>query len=131
MPLHSLDHVNIQTTNLDEMKSFYQEILQLRVGWRPSFKSDGAWLYCNEKAVIHLVEITSPVNVVGIQIEHFAFLGKDLRQFMKTLKRTNTIYNVTIVPDTEAYQVNIHDPDGNHIEIQFAKTVDAMLDDIA
>ena len=44
MPVSSLDHVNIRTSNLKDMVSFYSKVLGLKKGKRPAFKFGGAWL---------------------------------------------------------------------------------------
>ena len=38
-------------------------------------------------------------------------------------------YRISIVPGMNLRQVNIHDPDGNHIEIAFAAEEEADLSD--
>ena len=48
-----LDHVNITTTRLHQSVEFYT-ILGLRDGFRPDFEFDGAWMYCGDRAVVHL-----------------------------------------------------------------------------
>ena len=44
MTMIDLDHVNIRTGNLAEMRRFYRDVLGLEDGERPSFRFDGAWL---------------------------------------------------------------------------------------
>jgi catechol 2,3-dioxygenase-like lactoylglutathione lyase family enzyme len=53
-----LDHVNIRTTQLDEMSAFYENVLSLKRGKRPAFPFGGAWHYCGKSAIVHLVELT-------------------------------------------------------------------------
>ncbi len=45
MPLFALDHVNIRKVHLDDMVTWYEEVLGLRSGSRPEFPVRGAWLY--------------------------------------------------------------------------------------
>ena len=120
MPLAYLDHVNLQTADLAEMSRFYEDALGLEKGPRPPFRGfDGAWHYCGGKAAVHLVEVKKPRNPKSVQIEHFAFRGEDMEAFLSNLRDMKVAYNVAIVPDIVIRQVNFHDPDGNHIEIQF------------
>ncbi len=51
------DHVNVRTPNLQGMIDFYTEVLGLRLGPRPPFTFNGAWLYAGDQAVVHLVEV--------------------------------------------------------------------------
>ena len=57
MTLTVLDHVNIRTARLEDLVAFYRDVLGLHTGWRPAFSFGGAWLYCGEQAVVHLVEV--------------------------------------------------------------------------
>lgn len=47
MQVRRLDHVNIQTTQLNKMVAWYEEILGLRTGPRLAFLFPGAWLYAD------------------------------------------------------------------------------------
>ena len=128
MPLESLDHVNIRTANLTAMSDFYEDVLGLEKGPRPPFRGfDGAWHYCGGKAAVHLVEVDRPVEVKETQIEHFAFRGGKLAVFLDNLRERKIAYQVAVIPDVEIRQVNLYDPDGNHIEIQFAATEEADI----
>ncbi len=119
MPLAWLDHVNIRTANFKAMVRFYTEVLALKPGARPSFQFNGAWLYCGDRAAVHLVE--RPEDLAGIepQIEHFAFRAEGLTDFIAHLKCHEVPYRLATVPDMGLRQVHIHDPDGNHVEIAF------------
>ncbi|MFQ5973975.1 MAG: VOC family protein [Alphaproteobacteria bacterium] len=119
MPITSLDHVNIRTANMDELSRFYEEILGLKRGDRPPFDMDGAWHYCGEAAVVHLVRLEEAPDQGEPQVEHFAFFATGLADFLDHLRGRGISYDVAIVPEVGNKQVNIHDPDGNHIEIQF------------
>lgn len=127
MTLLDLDHVNIRTKNLEAMTSFYAEILGLEGGPRPEFRFGGAWLYCGEKAAVHLVEIEQQPETGAPRIEHFAFKAKGLAAFLQKLREAEVAYRISIVPGLEIRQVNIYDPDGNHIEIAFDRDEEADL----
>ena len=119
MPLCWLDHVNIRTANLEAMTRFYSDVVGLTVGPRPPFPFAGAWLYCGDKAAVHLVG--RPVVGSGeSHIDHFAFRAQGLSDFLARLKSLEVPYRLTVVPQLELRQVNIADPDGNRIEVAFA-----------
>ena len=42
--------------DIAKLKQFYCDIVGLRDGWRPPFKSRGHWLYAGPHPVVHLVE---------------------------------------------------------------------------
>ena len=119
MAMQYLDHVNIRTTNLESMSRFYSEVMGLERGPRPPFSIGGAWHYCGDKAAVHIVEVQKQPQTGEPQVEHFAFRAEGMAGFVETLKQHNIDYSVAIVPDVGIQQVNIYDPDGNHIEIQF------------
>ncbi|MEE8499960.1 MAG: VOC family protein [Kiloniellales bacterium] len=129
MALNALDHVNIRTARLSELISFYAKVLGLRPGTRPSFQFPGAWLYCEARAAVHLIEVPEPPEAPDPRIEHFAFRAQGLADFLAHLRELDVAYETAIVPDLELRQVHIRDPDGNHIEIAFAAEEQAELGD--
>jgi len=129
MPLERLDHVNIRTGNLTAMRRFYTEVLGLTDGWRPAFRFDGAWLYLGDGAVVHLVDSGETAPGQAPRLEHFAFTGRDLAAFLDRLRADGIAYRVRIVPGLDLRQVNLLDPDGNHLHVDFAQDEDADLTD--
>lgn len=129
MTLKVLDHVNIRTARLGDMVGFYGEVLGLHPGARPPFTFNGAWLYCGERAAVHLVEVARERQTREPRIEHFAFQAAGLADFLARLRAKGIAYRISIVPGLKLRQVNIHDPDGNHIEVAFAAEETADLAD--
>ena len=121
MAMFWLDHVNIRTTKLDEMSAFYEDILGLPRGKRPNFPIGGAWHYCGKQAVVHLVEAKKKFKTEEAQIEHFAFRSSgSVKSFQKKMRDTDTPHSVVPLTGINMAQVNVFDPDGNKIEVQFA-----------
>ena len=52
-------------------------------------------------------------------MEHVAFRASGYQTFLDNLARHGLEPGLINVPGTELVQVNIHDPDGNHIHIDF------------
>ncbi len=129
MPLQTLDHVNLRTGSLAAMTAFYRDLLGLAVGPRPNFDIGGAWLYLGDQAAVHLVEVPQTPEAATPRLEHFAFLAEDLAGFLAGLRAANVAYAINVIPGSNRRQVNIHDPDGNHIEIQFGAEEEADLSD--
>ena len=120
MPLAAFDHVNVRTTQLQEMTAWYEAILGLKSGPRPNFPFPGAWLYLQETAVVHLVDVDGAPQAGGdITLEHFAFAATDQAAFLSHLEANDVPYEVSEVADYGITQINIHDPDGNHIHVDF------------
>lgn len=121
MTMAWLDHVNIRTARLDEMSEFYENVLGLKRGKRPLFEFGGAWLYCNGRAIVHLVESTRRVPSKEAQVEHFALRSTgSMKRFQTKLRKHDAPYNVVSLDEINMRQVNVFDPDGNKIEVQFA-----------
>ncbi len=119
MTLSSLDHVNIRTANLAPMSAFYESVLGLSKGPRPPFSFGGAWHYCGGIAAVHLVEVRKAPAGKEPRLEHFAFRAKGMKTFLEKLRQEEIPFDIRVVPDSGIQQVNVSDPDGNHIEIQF------------
>lgn len=119
MALLDLDHVNLRTRRLAEMVDFYTRI-GLKSGPRPPFAFGGAWLYCGERAVVHLVEVDEAPAGNDPSLEHFALRGENLEAFLALLDGAGIGYRIGVVPGYGTHQVNIFDPDGNHLHVDFA-----------
>ena len=124
MGITDLDHVNMRTAQLEAMTRFYREVLGLEVGRRPPFSFNGTWLYCGDKAAVHLVEIDS-ARPAGGGIEHFAFAAEGLAGFVERLRSAALDYDLRIVPEFGTRQLHLRDPDGNHVEIAFDASEEA------
>ncbi len=120
MQVRSLDHVNLRTARLAEMIDWYGDVLGLRPGPRPEFSFGGAWLYIGELAGIHLVEVSDmPAPGPDLRLEHFALGATGLPEFLEKLKAKGVAYDLRRVPGFPIVQVNLRDPDGNHIHVDF------------
>ena len=131
MKLGTLDHVNVRTRNLEKMVDWYERVLDMRSGKRPSFSFPGAWLYVNDKPYVHLVGVDRalPAHQDDLRLEHFALSASGLGTFLQHLKAENVGYKLAKVPDFPIVQVNVWDPDGNHIHIDFPEEEAAELRD--
>ena len=114
-----LDHVNIRTNRLEEMRRFYVDVVGLDDGPRPEFNFGGAWLYCGDRAAVHLVETRRAPAGEDPKVEHFAFRTTDVTATITRLVAASVEYSVVDQPGLGVLQLNIHDPDGNHIELAF------------
>ncbi len=119
MPVRAFDHVNILTANLAEMTRWYERVLGLAKGWRPPFGDNGAWLYLGSKALVHLVDVSGKAPLGAGRIEHFALRAEGLDDFRAHLAENGIAADEIEVPGAGILQLNIHDPDGNHIHIDF------------
>lgn len=128
MEIELLDHINIQTTELEMLAKWYLDILGLEKGYRPPFKENGTWLYGAGHAMVHLVEVQNPPDRSNRpELEHFAFRASGLKSLLDRLAGRNIPYYPVRVPEIRILQINFHDPEGNHLHIDFpAEEADAM-----
>lgn len=120
MPIIDLDHVNLRSAHLGEMVAFYRDLLGLSEGPRPPFSFDGAWLYIGEKPALHLVAVETSPSGREPRIEHFAFRAVDFPTYRERLKAAGVPHRLSTIPETGMLQIHTQDPDGNHVEINFA-----------
>ena len=120
MQIKKLDHVNVRTSNLEEMVEWYGAVLRMKRGKRPPFPFPGAWLYAGDHAAIHLVGVTEDPRSVEPKIEHFALTASGLTQLLEHLEAEGILYKAIRVPGLGILQINLFDPDGNHIHIDFS-----------
>lgn len=115
-----LDHVNLQTVQFDAMVEWYSHFLQLKQGYRPRFPFPGAWMYAGDVPVVHLVPVeVAPPKATDLSLEHAAFRATGLPEFLGRLTAAGERLRVVRVPDLPLVQVNVWDPDGNHLHVDF------------
>lgn len=122
MRMERFDHVNVRTADLAAMVAWYGEVLGLHPGNRPGFSFGGAWLYCGRDPIIHLVEVKEKPKAEQPRLEHFALAATGLAEFLARLDAKGIRYECGEPPNFGITQVNLWDPDGNHIHIDFKET---------
>ena len=124
--IKKLDHVNIRTNRLQPMIDFYERVLKLSKGPRPAFAFDGAWLYCNSEAVVHLVHTDESLQNRQPQLEHFALKAENFEQTRAHLVQEQVSHRISPVPGYALTQIHLRDVDGNHIELNFDEVVNGL-----
>lgn len=123
MRLGKLDHVNIRTSRLDEMVAWYEGVLGMESGPRPDFPFPGAWMYVGGAPVVHMIGVEGDPGAgseTDLKLEHFAFSATGREDFEAALAARGERFRVSEVPGLGIAQINVWDPDGNHIHIDFA-----------
>ena len=102
------------------MIEWYENILDLKNGPRPNFNFEGAWLYSNETAVVHLINDPNALRYnKNQQLEHFAFSTTGMDMFLKHLAANKIQYYCNKLPQFGTKLINFFDYDGNHIHVDF------------
>ncbi|HEX2877138.1 MAG TPA: VOC family protein [Polyangiaceae bacterium] len=118
-----LDHVNVRTANLEGLVRFYTRALGLRQGERPPLGFPGAWMYAGEHAVIHLVGVEQQPKPEGaLSLEHFAFSATGAPEFLARLTELGIDFKQSRQAGTGNLVINLRDPDGNRLHVDFAAT---------
>ena len=120
MTIRGIDHINIGTHRLEETRAFFRDVLGLTEGWRPDFGFGGAWLYCGDTAVVHLVELEAPKRPSSdAALDHFAFRIDDYDGVVARLEAAGVQYRSIEVPKTTIRQIFIRDLNGVNIELNY------------
>ena len=122
MGIQRLDHVNVRTAQLDVMIRWYDDVLGIKTGHRADFPFPGAWIYAGETAAVHLIEVAGDAGAgseAKLKLEHFAFSATDLTGFLAHLDARGERYERSELPSEGLTQINVWDPDGNHIHVDF------------
>ncbi len=125
MPVTGLNHYNLRAPRemLDRLKTFYCDIVGLREGPRPAFRSFGYWLYAGNWDVLHLSEAApDEVRATGVAttFDHVAFTCTDPIAMEEILVLNRIEYGERFVDQTGTKQIFFHDPAGNGVELNFA-----------
>jgi catechol 2,3-dioxygenase-like lactoylglutathione lyase family enzyme len=119
MEIKLLEHVNLRTTNVARLQKWYTRILGLKKGYRPPFGVKGAWMYAGNFPIVHLREAEGPPQAPDPRMEHFAMRASGLKTFLDRLESWRIPYTPLRVPELRILQINITDPDGNNMHIDF------------
>ncbi len=119
MVTHGLDHINIDTALVHETIEFYQEVLGLenRPNDRPAFDFPGAWLFLEDRAIIHLNFVEESRAASTGAFNHIAFTATDLSEVTQALDALGVDYRVSDRPELGLTQVFATDPNQIMVEI--------------
>jgi glyoxylase I family protein len=107
---------------MEEVRAFYEAVVGLKIGPRPSFRSFGYWLYAGDLDVLHLSE-EQPEDRrrVGsdLTFDHVALEATNWPAHVKVLHAAGVHFTEDVVPATGRRQLFFRDPAGNGIELIF------------
>ena len=124
--IKGINHYNLRSESkmMETLKIFYIEIVGLKLGIRPPFKSNGYWLNAGQKDVLHLSEAKdneiNPPNIKNT-FDHMAFTAEGKDKYIEILKKMDIEFNIRVVPEIGTEQIFFKDPAGNGIELIFCK----------
>lgn len=123
MPITEINHVNFRTDRetMHKLRDFYCDILGLTVGKRVASKSYGYWLYIGNNDVVHLAEYKTaepPALNVNTVYDHVSFTCTDMPGMEAHLTSNHIDYTTRILANG-VRQINLQDPAGNGVELNF------------
>ena len=125
--INGLNRYNLraEAKMMEDLKTFYIEIVGLKLGVRPPFQSNGYWLNIGGKDILHLSEAkkngNNPANTKNT-FDHMAFSAEDKENFIKILRKKDIEFYLREVPEIGTEQIFFKDPAGNGIELIFCQT---------
>jgi catechol 2,3-dioxygenase-like lactoylglutathione lyase family enzyme len=134
MPLDFIEHVLIQSADIEATKDWYVNVLGLEVGPHPDFKIPVYWLFIGDRDVLHIAEGGPNVPEARLKyagqesqatqgsgvIDHIAFRAHGLEEMLERLKRLGVAFKERQVDDQGLYQLFLFDPNGIKVELNFA-----------
>ena len=116
------DHFNIDVPAelLLDTKAFYENIFNLKEGFRPQLSRTGFWMYFEDKPILHLFkrEECLPKDSKSY-LDHVAFKLVDIEAFKIRLDKFNVPYRSLINKEINIIQLFILDPANVKIECIF------------
>jgi catechol 2,3-dioxygenase-like lactoylglutathione lyase family enzyme len=123
MALTEINHVNFRTDRetMHLLRDFYCDVLGLMVGKRVASTSYGYWLCIGGNDVVHLAEYKTPeppqLHVHGT-FDHVSFTCTDMPAMEANLQAHDIAYRTRILA-SGVRQINLKDPAGNGVELNF------------
>jgi catechol 2,3-dioxygenase-like lactoylglutathione lyase family enzyme len=111
----TLDHINIRATDIEAVRDFLVDLVDLVDGPRPEFDFPGYWLYLGDRPVVHLAPFDG--NPDGGWVDHVAFAGFEFAATRERLDRKGYTYGVGGIPGGPR-QLFVFGPEGLKIEMQ-------------
>ncbi|KVI03117.1 lactoylglutathione lyase [Cynara cardunculus var. scolymus] len=128
----SLNHVSRESSDIDRLAQFYQEIFGFERIESPKFEFKVIWLRQSPSFYLHLIErdpstklpegpwssnaaVADPHNLH--RGHHLCFSVSNFDSFVKTLKEKGIETHEKTQPNGKTKQVFFFDPDGNGLEV--------------
>ncbi len=115
-----MNHFTVLTDDVDATVGFYGEFLGLAPGYRPDLGFPGAWLYRDDKAILHVIGGRPRDALKPGVIDHMAFTAAGLPATLAKLDAGGVKHACRQQVGTGFWQVFFFDPNGARVELDFA-----------
>lgn len=119
MAITGMNHFNVLTDDVAKTVAFYCDVLGLANGARPDFDFPGAWLYADDRPILHVSGGRGREELKPGVIDHMAFSATGLRGTLERLERAGYRGVCRRQPTSGIWQVFVNDPNGARVELDF------------
>ena len=120
MTIEGMNHFTVLTDDVAKTVRFYGEVLGLFPGERPNFDFPGAWLYAEDRPILHIVGGRSRDALKAGVIDHIAFSARGLAATIAKLTAHDVEHICRQQAGSGVWQVFFFDPNGARVELDFA-----------
>jgi catechol-2,3-dioxygenase len=126
LALLGFNHYNIRAPRnlMEQLKTFYCDVVGLELGERPALRSFGYWLYAGGTDVLHLSEVvadeTPRLTEALTTFDHVAFTCTDYAGTQAKLIQQGIQFTTRELTATNTKQIFFRDPAGNGVEFNFS-----------
>lgn len=120
MPLHRIDHITLNSSDLAKTCAFYAEALGFTVQPMEGRGYKGAWLLLGDHPYVHVMS-RPPEQAPETrgQVDHFALEATDPSEVRRRLTCAGVGFRENPLPDLGLHQIVLQDPDGIKVELNF------------
>jgi catechol 2,3-dioxygenase-like lactoylglutathione lyase family enzyme len=116
--------VRCRSSELENLRAFYCDVLGMSPGPRPNFHFPGHWLYMGDVALVHLAAILPDPPGRSAEepmsgFDHVSLAGSQLDATRKHLTDRGIALEELPVPGWPLWQIFLRDPVGSKIELTF------------
>ena len=120
MPVHKVDHITLNSSDLSKTCAFYADVLGFDVQPMEGRGYQGAWLLLDGHPFVHLVSRTPQQTPDKTAlVDHFALEATGLGETRRHLETTGVAFREMALPEFEIHQIVVQDPDGVKVELNF------------
>src|SRR5271163_354464 len=125
-----LDHVTLRTSDLEGTRTFLEQILGVKPGYRPGFSFPGYWLYADGEPLVHLAPGNGTHNDRrGEMIDHVGFHLEGYDDYLRKIEALAMPYSKMELPELGERRLFIRTPTGILLELVFRESDASSIKD--
>jgi lactoylglutathione lyase len=120
MTVHRINHITLNSSDLAKTCAFYADVLGFSVEEKEGRGLTGAWLSADGHAFLHLIarRPDQAPETRGL-VDHFALEATGIAETRRHLESIGVPYHENTIPELDAHQIVVKDPDGVKVELYF------------